>query len=409
MKRIFLTLAAASLLGGLAISCGGDDDSGTINFGFLNGLSGDYSSWAAPSLDGAQAAIDVINANGGVLGRDVRLVIEDNQSTAEGAVSGYNRIRDEIHALGGVESDGAVALLSRLPEDQIPTICPACGTTELDEKGGNYIYRITASDTANGIIAAQLARDLGFSKVALLVQQTEGAESPANVFKQVWEEKVGGEVVADVRFAPGNPSYQAEVQQAFANGPEAVYIGAGFEAGLSIISEYINRGHEATLLVSPDMIVPPISEAAAQLPTGRLLAAVATDDFGSPAYTAFDAAHNQYVGSPPPTGFYETNQYDQYIVLALAMTAAESTDGEKVNEQIPNVMNSPGTKVYNYPDGLAALERGEEIDYDGASSDLELNQKGNIVSPKMSVRQIVGGEYEERNTIAMDPALNPVS
>ena len=72
-------------------------------------------------------------------------------------------------------------------------------------------------------------------------------------------------------------------------------------------------------------------------------------------------------------------------------------------------MNSPGTKVYNYPDGVAALERGDDIDYDGASSNLQLNQFGNIVSPQMSVRHIVNGEYEERDTITMDPALNPAS
>ena len=409
MKRMTLALSAALLLGGLAISCGGEDDSGPINFGFLNGLSGDYSSWGGPSLDGANAAIAAINDAGGVLGRDVVLKIEDNHSTAEGAVSGYNRIRNEIHAMGGVESDGAVALLETLPEDKMPTICPACGTTELDTKGGDYIYRITASDTANGIIAAQLARDLGAQRVATLVQQTEGAQSPARVFMEVWRDKVGGEITASVSFAPGQPSYQTQVQEAFAGEPDVVYIGAGFEAGIPILREYIARGHEATILVSPDMIVPEIGEVAADLPTGRLLAAVATDDFGSPAYETFAEHHTASAGYEPPTGFYETNQYDQYIILALAMTAAGSTDGEAVNEQIPNVVNSPGTKVYNYPDGVAALERGDDIDYDGASSNLQLNQFGNIVSPQMSVRHIVNGEYAERDTITMDPALNPAS
>lgn len=409
MKRMTLALSAALLLGGLAISCGGEDDSGPINFGFLNGLSGDYSSWGGPSLDGANAAIAAINDAGGVLGRDVVLKIEDNHSTAEGAVSGYNRIRNEIHAMGGVESDGAVALLETLPEDKMPTICPACGTTELDTKGGDYIYRITASDTANGIIAAQLARDLGAQRVATLVQQTEGAQSPARVFMEVWRDKVGGEITASVSFAPGLSSYQTQVQEAFAGEPDVVYIGAGFEAGIPILREYIARGHEATILVSPDMIVPEIAEVAADLPTGRLLAAVATDDFGSPAYETFAEHHTASAGYEPPTGFYETNQYDQYIILALAMTAAGSTDGEAVNEQIPNVVNSPGTKVYNYPDGVAALERGDDIDYDGASSNLQLNQFGNIVSPQMSVRHIVNGEYEERDTITMDPALNPAS
>ena len=342
----------------------------------------------------------------GILGRDAELVVQDNLSTPEGAVTGYNRIREEIHALGGVESDGAVALLGTVAEDEMPTMCPACGTTVLDTEGGNYIWRITASDTTYGIISAQLARDLGFTRVAMLVQQTEGTESPANVFKDVWENKIGGEIIADVRFAPGSDSYQAEVEQAFAGDPEAVYIGAGPQAGIPILREYIARGYDAQILVSPDLQVPDIAEAAAELPTGRILAAQVTDDFESPAYSAFAAAHQEYANKPPPTGFYETNQFDQYIVLALAMTAAESTDGPAVAAQIYNVTNAPGTKVHTYAEGVAALERGEQIDYDGPSGSIELHTTtGNLVSPKVAVQHIVGGGYTAREVIELDASL----
>ena len=405
MRRIFLPLIAIVVLGGVVLSCG-DDDEGPVKLGFLAGLSGDYSEWGPPSQDGAEAAIGVINAAGGILGRDAELVVQDNLSTPEGAVTGYNRIREEIHALGGVESDGAVALLGTVAEDEMPTMCPACGTTVLDTEGGNYIWRITASDTTYGIISAQLARDLGFTRVSMLVQQTEGTESPANVFKDVWENKIGGEIIADVRFAPGSDSYQAEVEQAFAGDPEAVYIGAGPQAGIPILREYIARGYDAQILVSPDLQVPDIAEAAAELPTGRILAAQVTDDFESPAYSAFAAAHQQYAGKAPPTGFYETNQFDQYIVLALAMTAAESTDGPDVAAQVYNIVNAPGTKVYTYADGVAALERGDQIDYDGPSGSIELHTTtGNLVSPKVAVQHIVGGSYTAREVIELDASL----
>ncbi len=384
---------------------GGASDGGPVKFGFLAGLSGDYAAWGPPSLDGAQAAIGVINEAGGILGRGVELVVQDNLSTAEGAVTGYNRIREEIDALGGVESDGAVALLSTVAEDEMPTMCPVCGTTVLDTEGGNFIWRITASDTTYGIMSAQLARDVGFSRVAMLVQQTEATEIPANAFRDVWENKVGGEIIADVRFAPGSGSYQAEVRQALSGDPEAVYIGAGPRAGIPIIREYIAAGYDATILVSPELQVPDIAETAAELPTGRILGAWLTDDFDSPAYAAFAAAHQEFTDRPPPTGFYETNQFDQYIVLALAMTAAGTTDGAAVAAQVPSIVNAPGTKVYTYADGVAALERGEEIDYDGPSSSLELNASGNLVSPTFAVMHIVGSWYTVRSVIELDASL----
>ena len=380
-------------------------DEGPVKFGFLAGLSGDFAVWGPPSLDGAEAAIGVINASGGVLGRDVELVVQDTQSTPEGAVTGYKRIREEIDALGGVESDGAVALLDTVAEDQMPTMCPACGTTVLDTEGGNFLWRISVSDTTFGVISAQLARDAGYGRVNMLVQQTEGTESLANVFRDVWENKIGGEIGEDVRFQPGQDSYQAQVEQAFAGDPDAVYLGAGPQVGIPIIREYIARGYTAAILVSPDLQVPDIADVASELPTGRILAAQVTDDFGSPAYAAFAAAHQEYAGKSPPTGFYETNQFDQYIVLALAMTAAESTDGPDVAAQIYSIVNAPGTKVYTYAEGVAALERGEEIEYDGPSGSLELNERGNLIGAKVAVLHIAVGGFTVRDVIELDPSL----
>ena len=286
MRRIFLPLLAIVVLGGVVLSCGGDDE-GPVKLGFLAGLSGDYAEWGPPSQDGAEAALGVINASGGILGRDAELVVQDNLSTAEGAVTGYNRIREEIHALGGVESDGAVALLDTVAEDEMPTMCPACGTTVLDTEGGNYIWRITASDTTYGIISAQLARDLGYTRVAMLVQQTEGTESPRRGLQGRLGEQ---DRPRDHRrrALPARPGQlPGSGEEAFSGNPEAVYIGAGPQAGIPIIREYIARGYEATLLVSPDLQVPDIAAAASQLPTGRVLAAQVTDDFESPAYSAF--------------------------------------------------------------------------------------------------------------------------
>ena len=183
---------------------------------------------------------------------------------------------------------------------------------------------------------------------------------------------------------------------------------AGPQAGIPILREYISRGHTATILVSPDLQVPRHRRDSrpACRPAGFWPPRSPTP-FDSPAYAAFAAAHQKFAGKPPPTGFYETNQFDQYIVLALAMTAAESTDGPDVAAQIYNIVNAPGTKVYTYADGVAALERGEDIDYDGPSGSLELHTgTGNLVSPTVAVNHIVNGSYTEREVIELDPALS---
>ena len=382
-----------------------------VRFGFLNSLTGDYSALGQPSLDGARAAIGEINASGGVLGREVELVVEDSLSTVEGTVAGYIRIRAEIDALGGLESNGALALLDAVATDEMPTMCPTCGTSELDARGGDYLWGLTASQTTYGVVAAQLARDLGSSRVALLVREaepwSEWLDATADAFRGAWESRVGGEITAAVRFVPGSDGYAAEVQQVIEGNPEALFLVAAYGEGAAVMSEVIDNGYDGTILVSPELAVNEIAEVAAELPEGRVLGACVTDDFDSPAYVAFAAAHIEHAGKMPPTGFYEANQYDQYIALALAMTAAGSVDGPAIAAQVPRVLSAPGTKVHTYADGVAALERGEDIDYDGASSSLDLNEEDDLITPTVSVRHIVNGLWFERDVIQLDPDLKP--
>ncbi|MCY3805612.1 MAG: hypothetical protein OXG91_03840 [bacterium] len=88
------------------------------------------------------------------------------------------------------------------------------------------------------------------------------------------------------------------------------------------------------------------------------------------------------------------------------MTAAGTTDGPAVAAQVPQVLNAPGTKVYSYADGVAALERGEDIDYDGATGSLQLNEYGNVISLPFRVMRIDDGAWLGREVIILDPTLN---
>ena len=401
----------ASTTAGSGTTTGGGEE-GPIKFGMLIGVTGDYSPYYDVSKAGADVAIAEINDAGGVLGRPVELVVVDNKSTAEGAVQGFSQIVDVegVDVLGGPESDGAIANLQAIKDLQLPTICPACGTSELDQAGGDYIWRITGSDSDGGLIAAQFARDAGYTRVAMLVQNTEGASAPADVFKQVFTEIIGGEVVADVRFDPGQASYQAQVDQAFADDPEAVYIGAGFEAGGIILTEWQRRGYGGSFMFSPDMIVPEIAaltEQGVEIGDGVAKAAIAAYDTESPAYQSYAPRYEAITGEQPSPGLYDANQYDQYIILALAIAIAGTTDGEAVAAVISDLLNPPGTVVYSYAEGLAAIEAGEDIDYHGASSSLDVNEFGNLASPNFGEQNIVDGQWTQVATVELDASLRP--
>lgn len=379
-----------------------------VRFGFLTPLTGRDEYWGQPSLDSARTAIGEINAAGGVLGREAELVVEDTLSEVEGSVAAYSRIRAGIDALGGLELNDAPVLAAVIAEDEMPSICPTCGTGDLDVAGGNYLWGLTASQTTYGVVAAQLARDLGYARVALLVQPQPWhpeLEPTAEAFREAWEGGVGGVITAAVRL-PGFDGYTAEVQQAIEGSPEALFLVADYEQGPAVLAEVIDGGYEGTILLSPDLFGERVAAVAAGAPNGQVLGAWVTEDSDSAAYAAFVAAHIEHAGELPPTGLFLENQYDQFIALALAMTAAGSTDGPAVAAQVPRVLSAPGTKVYSYADGVAALERGEEIDYDGASGSLDMNEAGDLISPMISVTQFATEGWLRLDVIQLDPNLS---
>ena len=409
MKRILVALLAVGLVA--AAACSGDtsEDEGPVKLGFLNGQSGDYGPWGHWALAAAEVAVEELNAGGGVLGREVELVVEDNGSTPEGAVSGFAELTevDGIHALGGIESDGMIAIFDTVHELQIPTICSTCGTTELDNTGGDMVFRIIPSDTDNGIVGAQVARDEGYLNVAMLVELSEGTESPANVFKAVFTEQMGGTVTEDVRFNAGEATYSAQVAQAFESGADAVYIAAGFETGVPLLNEWQRRGYtDVPLILTTDLLSPEIAQIIGAVEGATaVVGATAYDTENNPAWDAYVPRFEAKIGDPPEIGFYDAWQYDQYIVLGLAMAAAGTTDGAAVAAAIPDIANPPGVEVFTYAQGLAELEAGNEIDYHGTTSNMNLNSVGNLLSPVMAVIQVADGDWVVRENIELDPTL----
>jgi branched-chain amino acid transport system substrate-binding protein len=266
------------------------------------------------------------------------------------------------------------------------------------------MWRTTASDTDGGAASAQFARDRGYERIGILRQEGE-AGRPAEIFADVWENEVGGEITADVQIDPGKSSYQVELQQAFEGEPDAVYAAIGHEAGNSIFPEWQRRGYGGEFFVSPDLLTPQTDFE--YLADGVATGAVNAFDKETPAYERFAEQLEEKQGEPPSEGLGEPLNFDSFILLGLAIEAAGSTEGAEVDAAIPEVANPGGKECYLYEECLKLLKDGEEIDYYGASSSLDFNENGNLEAPPIAEIQLVDGEWTAVETIELDPELRP--
>ncbi len=204
---------------------------------------------------------------------------------------------------------------------------------------------------------------------------------------------------------PGKSSYQVELQQAFSEDPDVVYASIGHEAGNSIFPEWERRAYGGEFLVSPDLLTPQTSFE--YLEDGVATGSIAAFDEKTPAYENFAKKLEAETGEEPSEGLGEPLNFDTFILLALAIEAAGSTDGAEIDAMIPEVTSPPGEVCYLYDECRKLIEDGEEIDYHGASSSLDLNETGNLESPPIAEVQLVDGEWEAVETVELDPSLKP--
>lgn len=147
-------------------------NTGPIKIGALTSLTGPFTPWGIPSSTGMQLAVDEINADGGVDGRMLELIIVDDQSDAEEAVLQMERLHEDgVIAIGGTISSGVGLATTLVAEEaQIPLFLSKAGSSAILTTDSRYTFR-TCLPAAPMIASpwAQYATEQGFTKVGVIV------------------------------------------------------------------------------------------------------------------------------------------------------------------------------------------------------------------------------------------------
>jgi branched-chain amino acid transport system substrate-binding protein len=241
-----------------ATSGGGGSTTGDIPIGVLVPYTGELAAYGKAWFRGAEMAVNDINNGGGILdGRKLKPYTEDDGSAIEGGTKGARKLIEAngVIAIHGTLSDYVMAVWPMAAEAGVFTSVPAAGTTQLDGVGGDMEYRTCPSDSFSGIVAAQVLWDKGYKEIGLLHQNDEGRNSIAKAITYAYE-KLGGKIVVDVPFTPGQSTYSAELQKVASANPKAVWLGAGQESGTTLFKDAAQRGFKWQWMVSEDLAVP---------------------------------------------------------------------------------------------------------------------------------------------------------
>jgi branched-chain amino acid transport system substrate-binding protein len=341
MSRLHARLAALAGAVLILAGCGKSAEQNaaaenTINVGEFASLTGKEAAFGQSSHKGTVLAIEAINAGGGLLGKKVALIYEDNRSTpGESATIAKKLItRDKVVALLGEVASGRSLEAGPIAQaNKIPMISPSSTNPKVTETG-DYIFRVCFTDPFQGKLLAEFAkRTLTAQKVAIF----SDVSAPYSVgLAQYFREPFvanGGQVVAEQKYTGGDKDFKAQLTAIRAASPDAIFVpGYYTDAGL-IVAQARQLGITVPLFGGDGWEAPELIQIAGSALEGTYYSTHFSAENDDPKVQKFVADFRAKYNGETPDAMAALG-YDSAMVLAAAITRTGGTDGTKLRDAI---------------------------------------------------------------------------
>jgi branched-chain amino acid transport system substrate-binding protein len=350
---------------------------GAIKVGEYASLTGKEATFGNSSHEGTLLAVEEVNASGGVLGRKIDLITEDDLSKPGEPATVVNKLisRDGVVAmLGEVASGRSLEAAPICQRSKIPMISPSSTNPKVTETG-DYIFRVCFTDILQGrILASFAAKKLNAKKVAIFTDvKSDYSKGLSKYFKESFTAG-GGQVVAELDFNGGDKDFKAQLTAIKAAGPDAVFIPAYYTDVALICIQAKQIGMAAPLFGGDGWESEDLIKIGKDAVEGTYFSTHCAADSPDAKVKKFVEAYGKRFNGKTPDAMAMLG-YDSVMILADAMTRAGTTDGDKVRAQ------------------LAATK-----DFSGVTGKITIDQKRDAMKP-MVILQVQGGRFKLVDTI----------
>lgn len=385
MKKRFLAmvLAAAMMLtamvgcgngntqdGGNANNAGATGD--TIKIGGLAPLTGDVSVYGVAVDNGVKMAVEEINADGGVLGKQIEYIVYDEKGDATEAVNAYNKLvqSDNVVAIvGDVTSKPTLAVAQQAAKDKIPLIT-ASGTAENITQAGENIFRACFIDPFQGELMASYASKKLEKKTAAIIYNISDDYSKG--LYEAFEAAAGDlgiEVVQVEGYGKGTVDFKAQLTNIKSKNPDVIFLPVYYQDVALIAVQAKELGIEAQFLGADgwDGVIGQVDESNMDAVNGAYFCSQYSAQSDDPNLQAFLSKYKETYGMDASQ--FAVLGYDAMKMLAQAISEAGSTDSAAITSAMAS------------------------IDFTGLTGHMTFDENRNPVK-SAAITQIDNGEYK---------------
>lgn len=368
-----------------------------LKIGAILPYTGNLAVVGQPMIEVLPLVVDQINACGGVNDQNISLIVEDDQSQSGVAATTLAKLIDNNQinaAVVGFVQGAAPSVVDVAVKNQIPILSSAATSPVFTERAKQGAYkgfwaRTVPSDIYQARALARLAIERRYKTASTLTIANDDGLSFEQAFTTTFEE-LGGTVLNQDFPARYDPKADAvdyyAAYDAFSppgGQPDVVVADLDASVGAALLKyayeQGLNQGIQ--IMLSPSIQPRSFLEQVGKGYDGKYILSGTMGIVPGAAGPAKDYLENLWKQSEQgKPGAFVPQTWDAIALIALAAQAAGSNDGAAIQQQLESVANPPGIEVTNICSGLRLIKEKQDINYQGASGKVDIDENGDVVA-----------------------------
>ncbi|MGD9569880.1 MAG: ABC transporter substrate-binding protein [Sedimentibacter sp.] len=346
MSKKYLWIVSVLLIFSMILTaCSGGTStsapSDTIKIGWIGSLTGDQAVWGTCESNTVKMLVEEVNANGGILGKQVEGIYYDTKGDAAEAVNAVKRLitQDKVVAIIGPNASGqAISISAVLEQYKVPDIATVATNPKVtvgdDGNVKPFNFRVCFIDPYQGAVAAGYAYDrLGLKNAAVLYDvASDYSQGFTEFFEKTFTEK-GGKIVAKEGFKEGDMDFRPQLTKIKESNPDLILMPYYYKEVALSANQARDLGIDATLIGGDGWPSEQLMEMAADSIEGSYI--VNHLDFNDPEVKPLQDAYKAKYNLPMELNGYMA--HDAFRLLEAAIKDANSTDPVKITESLTKV------------------------------------------------------------------------
>jgi len=350
---VALFTALVFLFGVFASGCGGGESKtageDVIKVGVNFELSGDVATYGTSCKNGIMLAFEEINAQGGVLGKKIEALVQDNKSQNKEARNIAEKLISEgVVAIIGPAVTGAVKIQETVATPaKIPVLAPAATAPDVtyDEKAQkvrDYIFRVCIIDPDQSLVMANYIYDeLGLKNGAIMVDKNNDySVGLGETFKEFFTAK-GGKIVAEEGFVSTDTAFKPQLTSIAAKKPDFIYVPAYYNQVGLIVKQARELGIDLPVMGADGWDSPKLVELAGAENLNKCYFTnhYSVEDPSEKIQNFIKAYEEKYKATPDA---FAALGYDSAYLLVKAIEQAGAADSQKIRDALENIEGFEG-------------------------------------------------------------------